>query len=1075
MKRLLIFVAALFALATTARANPSENASAQYLYVTAATAQTLTWTPTATSNPLWIMEGGIETSGSISSVKSNGITWTFLTSTVSASSPAVDIEFWYTTSATAMPAGVLTDITVTASASREANYGILELTGVNQSSPIGNYAVYANASGSSNPSFNFTPTNNNGMIVNALDFTGSDTTTFNAYPSNFTLIQQVYSTVVNGAPNWASLYENYTTAGSTTIAYTLSTTRQVAEFAVEVDQPNYTATPTQTPTVTYTPTSTYTPIPCNQTVIPDIAAIATPNPYKSPTYYNSFAPPVTSPGQLPASCAPVIANYDKLVEGNHTFFLTGENLSAAFLYACGQSPSGVFLTCTAIPNSTSEQWPQYAPNNAYIGQGVCMMWAASGTTGAYSLPVLVNAPHLWSCAFNGLSDTVAAPGDWGALTGSNCMNSANPVTPSVEIYNGTTSYLATVGSYTPFSIYFQIPGGIATGTWSVQFNNGTGGSGEYGWSNVGTLTIASNPYTGGVFNCITSYGCAGNGTTDDTAAVAATITNAAASKGIAYFEGVTNCSCAGVYKISSAISLASYDNIQGDGPNATLLSFTANYSGAYGIGSTSGTKKQYLTMKSIGIIMNSISSSAASGGSTSDSVVPCTYCENMLLQNVSVTCGINQYDGVAMTAFKFATGGGSNVTGPLTVENCNFYAGDCLVNFPPNTLIYNPAFYIRYGGAAGGAAGVSNVLIDMANQYNFDSSGLTEGSSDGNMFEFSIGDNSNVVEQNSTCLGQGTPTDSTNYNAGQPFLFEGMASTFSQVTITSATASGAVISGDGGSSYSSGNYHIMIVSGPGEGQYANITADSAGTLTLDRAWNEVPMSSSFAVVCYLNESVGLWNDQASSDTSNNVNATANGFEFYGGGADIYVMNCKATTENIGFYLYSSQRSTELGAEGFNYFWNDSASGLFTISANAAIGFNHQDQMVTPNTREGIYNMADEFYDGYVSTSLGYAFQQQISDNGGLAVTGATNMDGTSVQGFSGMAISPAVGMQNNAGLIRNLDFIDGSLVQEAGSYVGALNFWNSGYNSGNTNKNGWLNLNGMPPWIDLTQPTWSLP
>jgi hypothetical protein len=723
-----------------------------------------------------------------------------------------------------------------------------------------------------------------------------------------------------------------------------------------------------------------------------------PNPEPAlPAAFDVFTPPGTLSSPLP--CAPVISNESKILEANHAVALCGENLGFAWEYDQTSAGNGQWLTLTALSNST-ENWilnvPAAANNNS-----AHLLWAASSAGGPLSAPVMPNAAQAWWVQGVGNAGGAVAAGDSIGVFGANLWYAG--VTPEVVVTDsGVRSTVCALTAWNPYKITFTVPA-VAAGTHQVWVHNGHGG--EYGWAGPLTLTTgAALAFNGGLFNCKTSFGCYGDGIHDDTAAITATVAAAeGAGFGVAYFP-------AGNYLFSKGLT-ANKVEVLGDGPGLTTFQGVTNYAGDSFFRSTNGSCS-YVLLSGFACTAYSVSSSVI----TYDSAIAFA-CNNFSMQDLSVTVGMNLFDNSTMVALSMY--GSNTISEYATVNNCWLAANRSLANFGDYSVISNNQFLCNYDGGGGGAQSQSGLDYENNQLLDFNPGDPAHnGNTDGRLIDEIVGGNRDVYIAGNSSLGTGPTQYAANQNAGEWIMCEG-ATGGTQVTITAATQNSVTIPGDAASAYGDGLWICEIVGGPGFGQYAEITADAAGLLSLARPFNEVPVAGqSFAVVIQANEN---WAVYGNTKVGNGRVASTAGVEFYGSMLNGWVQaNAISGVAQAVYAMTLVYGGPQVGSVGFNYFLGNTFSSELTQGVYDAVQFAD-----SPATKEGVYNMDNIFYDNAITLPAVCAFNLAVSDlSGGLGSTNAVAVDGTLVMGNTGSLSGAAQGLQNNAGAVRQVNLVD---------------------------------------------------
>ncbi len=128
---------------------------------------------------------------------------------------------------------------------------------------------------------------------------------------------------------------------------------------------------------------------------------------------------------------------------------------------------------------------------------------------------------------------------------------------------GGGQWVPTAAGSNAYRLAFEVPGGLANGTYELWTHNGGGGA--YGWSGPLELTVNDGyPWSGATYN-VKTYGALGNGTADDTAAIKSALNAAnAAAWSTVYFP-------AGTYLVSEEIDVGNELRLLGDSRETSVL------------------------------------------------------------------------------------------------------------------------------------------------------------------------------------------------------------------------------------------------------------------------------------------------------------------------------------------------------------------------------------------------------------------------------------------------------------------------------------------------------------------------
>jgi hypothetical protein len=308
-------------------------------------------------------------------------------------------------------------------------------------------------------------------------------------------------------------------------------------------------------------------------VLPDLPNVQQPRDNPAlPAAFDTFTPPVSA--GTPSAAAPQFAEALRTAGPGDTLTVSANQLSTASGADYGDDSQFLVYGQTQAGNGTlaSGQIQQISATGAAVtiptsepANSMYLVWAENAS-GA-SLPIAVNRTEAWWVG----TSTINA-GSIGSIYGQN-LTQTGAATPTSYVYlqptNGTKGQWLTVTNANPYKVDFQVPAGLANGTYQLWANNGEGG--RYGWAAPVTITVVS-PWTrnGHVYN-VKNYGALGNGVADDTAAIMAADRAAQADQGSTlYFP-------AGTYMISAGFSAPVNIDWAGAGMNSSIIRLNANF------------------------------------------------------------------------------------------------------------------------------------------------------------------------------------------------------------------------------------------------------------------------------------------------------------------------------------------------------------------------------------------------------------------------------------------------------------------------------------------------------------------
>lgn len=182
------------------------------------------------------------------------------------------------------------------------------------------------------------------------------------------------------------------------------------------------------------------------------------------------------------------------------------------------------------------------------------------TDGRVGRPVAINRTDAWWAG-----PQPAAPGDTVSVYGRNLShgNGTNAAWVYVKPEGTAPGVWAAATDVTPYRVQFRVPPELAPGPYEVWAHNGHGG--QFGWGGPVALTLGPPPPARTrIFN-VQAYGARGNGTADDGPAIEAALAAASrAAPATLYFP-------AGTYLVRRAFQVPDNVRWQGAGRDASTL------------------------------------------------------------------------------------------------------------------------------------------------------------------------------------------------------------------------------------------------------------------------------------------------------------------------------------------------------------------------------------------------------------------------------------------------------------------------------------------------------------------------
>ena len=285
----------------------------------------------------------------------------------------------------------------------------------------------------------------------------------------------------------------------------------------------------------------------------------------------SFAPALIVAFATAAEAAPVV-------------FWASDNLQpgdAVLLYGDGLAEVET-VRVWRLPDDASAPMPATVPTEAVVAkalqpsrQSVKFLLPESLEAGAFAVAVpngptvVLNRPQLWFLQpvrlVPGLVENQAAPGSTVQVIGKDFLVPEELGRPAIELRStdGRSRHRVDVRSSGTFSLVASIPGDVPAGRYDLVISNGFGGLAA--WSEPLRIEIAvPEPWPDRTFD-VRAYGAKGDDTTDDTGAIRAALADAEANGG-----GVVEFPW-GTYRLTDWIRIPPRTVLRGADRDATIL------------------------------------------------------------------------------------------------------------------------------------------------------------------------------------------------------------------------------------------------------------------------------------------------------------------------------------------------------------------------------------------------------------------------------------------------------------------------------------------------------------------------
>jgi hypothetical protein len=503
-----------------------------------------------------------------------------------------------------------------------------------------------------------------------------------------------------------------------------------------------------------------------------------------------------------------------------------------------------------------------------IADGAYAIYASADGGTTWSSPFLINSAQPWY-----LDHATAAPGALVTVIGPTVSRAG--ATPQVYLRSsaGLTACAATAAS--EYEVAFTVPATLASGTYTVLVSNGRGGHYAYDSSLPLTVGGAAAP-PGTTYNVVADFGADPTGATDATPSIQNALAAAAAHPG-----GARVSLPAGTYTINSKLSLAAgAAGIQivgaGAGSTTVRMSDGAPFSPDIPINKSTdvqGVKADdqygmlYLAPSSQPVELSGITfdTNGKRGvvleidGRNGVSVTETAFVADSYPDDVSL------YAGVCSIL--------AQNTREVTIDGCSFTCnkGIFLINVVDVRVQNNTfaIFYPRHPGDPNAAPHADNdgVQVWGARRLTIRGNTFARGSSTYHYARavqtgalkishglFGTADACGVEDlliAHNTVDGAGQPGGSNNGEVFVGDTFNGITGGIEAIPVSSATANTIAASGVTfavNSAQDPIGAHVFLLNGTGAGQVRRVVGNTTTTLTVDRAWDVLPDTTSSFVV-----------------------------------------------------------------------------------------------------------------------------------------------------------------------------------------------------------------------------------
>lgn len=592
-----------------------------------------------------------------------------------------------------------------------------------------------------------------------------------------------------------------------------------------------------------------------------------------PGWVDTFSPPVSGGA---AAGSPTIAAYTQQGGPDNCISMTGDAFSS--FQAFGQTGAGdaTVVSCSRLDllGSSLTRAVALLPSSL-PASSVYFLWPSNGN--GYGLPVLVNNTQAQSiqCLSTGTNYGLDDGTDTCYVIGKNLKHSSGNCAVYIIPTGGGSGQYATTLSVNPYLVTFSLPT-LSDGTYYVWLHNGHGGA--YGWSQIPDVLNVSSK-SGLLLDYdryIHTVSTPSNGSDDSTLllnAIADVLAhgNNTTTSGTVLFS-IPN----STYYFNDKLFIFTSGNV-GVGLCFQGTNVTLTPSSTFSNNCMINVDAMPTRFDGVSVVWNP-AANLTGAGQPAQGISSGIYFNNMTIdthqmasQTVMPTggdTGISPFGGAVNTSHAGRPYG-------VVFKNCNFYCGVGMFGRASWLIFESCNFYMGKDQDSGGPISiwlgnhvvVRNCTFQHIDPIVYPNEGRAFFVSQGITDRHYIGDNTGTNLQNS----------SSDPNKGELICFESSATYFSG-NVISATSNTVTVSTS--SSNWVGN-QLCIMAGKGEAQWAIITAQAAGVVTLDRNFLLTPDTTSLVNVLSVCSRTYIYNNNF---TKNEVGLTASCLTQYFGGA-----------------------------------------------------------------------------------------------------------------------------------------------------------------------------------------------
>jgi hypothetical protein len=275
-----------------------------------------------------------------------------------------------------------------------------------------------------------------------------------------------------------------------------------------------------------------------------------------------------------AFCQPTVFWHPDSNEPGNVVMLYGGGLAQTTKATVWRLPDSSARPALSPPDapSTAIAQPVLQPSNESVKFLIPANFAP-GVFGAQipgAAPVVLNRPEIWflqpTHLVPGLVENQTPPGAEVQIVGKDFLLPGDKGTPRASLRPvGKTNWIdLKLTKSERFSLIAQIPAGLAEGAYELWVQNGFGGA--QGWGGPAPIQVkAASQWPSKVFNVKTDFGAKGDDVTDDTAAIESALSAAQANGGGVVFVPW------GIYRLSRYIVIPPKTVLRGEQRDASVL------------------------------------------------------------------------------------------------------------------------------------------------------------------------------------------------------------------------------------------------------------------------------------------------------------------------------------------------------------------------------------------------------------------------------------------------------------------------------------------------------------------------